>query len=104
MTENVSQIATLLSQAGAAHHEYEQNILKGEFDQNWSTWYSEYIMHHGLSDLLDAKITAAQLSQFLIQSNESHKNKNSKQSWAEYTAQKTLHQQRRLLGRNDRRL
>lgn len=86
----VTQIAALLSQAGEAHHEYEQNQLRGEYDQNWPTWYADYIIKEGLSKLLNREVSTEQLGQFLSQSNEEYKKENPSQSWADYTAGKLL--------------
>lgn len=87
--KTTTQIAALLSQAGEAHHEYEQNQL-GAYDQNWSIWYAEYIIEQGLGELLNREVNTEQLSQFLSQSSEEYKKSNSEQSWADYTAQKLL--------------
>jgi hypothetical protein len=88
--ETATQIAALLSQAGEAHHEYEQNQLGGEYDQNWSTWYADYIIEQGLGKLLNREVSTEQLSQVLSQSNEEYKKENPGQSWGDYTAQKML--------------
>jgi hypothetical protein len=33
-----------LSAAGSAHHEFEQNFLKGERDEYWAGWYAAYVL------------------------------------------------------------
>ncbi len=88
--KSTTQIAALLSQAGEAHHEYEQNQLGGEYDQNWPTWYADYIIKQGLGNLLNREVSTEQLGQFLSQSNEEYKKENPSQSWADYTAGKLL--------------
>ena len=88
--ETATQIAALLSQAGEAHHEYEQNQLGGKYDQNWPTWYAEYVIKEGLGKLLKREVNTEQLGQFLSQSNEEYQKENPSQSWAEYMAGKLL--------------
>jgi hypothetical protein len=33
-----------LSAAGSAHHEFEENFLKGERDDYWAGWYAAYVL------------------------------------------------------------
>ncbi len=33
-----------LAAAGAAHHEYEQNVLGGERDAQWAGWYAAFVL------------------------------------------------------------
>jgi len=33
-----------LSAAGSAHHEFEQNFLKGNRDEYWAGWYAAYVL------------------------------------------------------------
>ena len=86
----VEKIASLLSQAGNAHHHYEQTVLKGVYDLDWHIWYAEYALEHGLGNLLDRSLTLERLSEFLSQSNEQYERENTDRSWADYTAQKLV--------------
>ena len=36
------ELARLLKEAAEAHHDYEQQL--GEPDENWPTWYAEFIL------------------------------------------------------------
>lgn len=83
---NVTQITDLLSQAGSAHHHFEQTVLKGVYDQEWPVWYADYVIQHGLKELLPTPVTVEQLSQFLRDNYEVYRQENSKLGWAEYTA------------------
>lgn len=42
-----------LSTAGRAHHDYEQNVLKGVHDELWPGFYAAYVLGR-LGDLLPA--------------------------------------------------
>jgi hypothetical protein len=83
----VVQIAKLLSEAGSAHHHFEQTVLKGVYDQEWPAWYADYVIQHGLGELLASPVTVEQLSRFLAENYELYKKENSKLGWADYTAQ-----------------
>ncbi|MFN8456324.1 MAG: hypothetical protein U0401_16925 [Anaerolineae bacterium] len=86
----VNQIAQLLSQAGSAHHVFEQTVLKGVYDQEWPHWYAEYVVEHGLGQLLEREVTVEQVSRFFTENYEVYKKENSVLGWADYTAQHML--------------
>lgn len=83
---NVTQITHLLVQAGSAHHHFEQTVLKGVYDQEWPAWYADYVIQHGLAELLSTPVTVEQLTHFLAENYEVYKQENSGLGWAEYTA------------------
>jgi hypothetical protein len=85
--EIITKIANLLSQAGSAHHHFEQTVLKGIYDQEWPAWYADHVIQHGLGELLPGPVTVEQLSRFLSENYEVYKRENSKLGWADYTAQ-----------------
>jgi hypothetical protein len=89
-TNQVIQIATLLSQAGSAHHHFEQTILKGIYDQEWPAWYADYLVQHGLAEMLSTPVAVELLSHFLAENYELYKRENSKLGWADYTAQQLV--------------
>lgn len=86
-TNKITQITALLSQAGSAHHHFEQTVLKGVYDQEWPAWYADYVIQHGLGELLSTPVTVEPLAQFLAEDYEVYKRENSKLDWADYTAQ-----------------
>ena len=85
--ETITKIADLLLRAGSAHHHFEQTVLKGVYDQEWPTWYADYIIAHGLGELLPTPVTVEPLGRFLAENYEVYKRENSKQGWADFTAQ-----------------
>ncbi len=88
MTLDVARIAKLLTQAGTAHHEYEQTQLRGKTDAAWADWYADFLVTHGVRDIVGATVTPRQLSVGLAQATESHKKEHTGLAWAEYTAAK----------------
>jgi len=37
-------IDAALRAAGAAHHDYESNVLNGQRDEQWAGWYAAYTL------------------------------------------------------------
>jgi hypothetical protein len=101
MTLNiVREISSLLTQAGMAHHEYEQNILKGVYDRDWARWYADYALTNGLNRLLNTSLTLEQLTQLLVQTSSQYEAENPAQSWSDYTAEKIYSSL--VIGTNDK--
>lgn len=90
MTRDIGGIVNLLSQASTAHHHYEQTELNGVFDQDWATWYAQYVVKHDLQQFIGTQVPTDRLSQLLAQSTESHKQEKSEKSWADYIALKIV--------------
>jgi hypothetical protein len=38
------QLHEALAAAGAAHHDYETNFLKGVRDEQWAGWYAAFVV------------------------------------------------------------
>lgn len=87
-SKTIEEISSLLSQAGMAHHEYEQNILKGVYDRDWAIWYADYALANGFNRLLNTSLTVEQLTQLLIQTNSQYEAETLTQNWSDYTAEK----------------
>ena len=85
---HVKQIANLLSLASSAHHTYEKTILQGVYDQEWSVWYANFIIKHGLPGLLGRMPEASRLGQYLSEIYETYEQAGSTQHWTDYTARK----------------
>jgi hypothetical protein len=84
------QVESLLIQAEEAHGQYEQTILHGVYDQDWSTWYASYVIEQGIEKVLNSPFSREQLSQFLSQSYEQYTAEQSQKTWAAYTAHKLV--------------
>ena len=39
-----SELAAALKAAGSAHHEYEQSVLNGVFDEQWPMFYAAFVL------------------------------------------------------------
>jgi hypothetical protein len=84
------QVESLLIQAEQAHGQYEQTVLNGVYDQDWSIWYANYVIDQGMKKVLEMSFSGEQLSQFLSQNYEQYKAEQSQKTWAAYTAQKLV--------------
>lgn len=87
---SVKEIEDLLSQAGGAHHIFEQTTLKGVYDKEWPTWYAQWSIEHGLNTLLGSSWNIEDLAKALDEINERHKKSAAGLSWAEFTAQELM--------------
>ncbi len=38
------ELAAALKAAGSAHHEYEQTVLSGVFDEHWPMFYAAFVL------------------------------------------------------------
>jgi uncharacterized protein len=63
-----SDLAEVLSAAGSAHHEYEQNALNGVRDELWAGFYASYVLGR-LGDFTTASRLAALLDEVDVPSN-----------------------------------
>jgi steroid delta-isomerase-like uncharacterized protein len=80
------QIAALLSETGAAHGVYEEGELNGDYDQNWPAWYADYLVAHGLDDLIGEPVTIEQLGRLLKQYDQDYRRDRPGDSWPAYYA------------------
>ena len=63
--ERTDAIDDLLVRAEQAHGAYEAEELNGVYDQAWPRWYAEYVVEHGLSDLLGREADPRRVATFL---------------------------------------
>lgn len=83
---NHERISKLLSQAAAAHHVFEETVLKGVPDQEWPDWYAAYVIENRMNELLPQPVAVPQLGQFLAESNQRYEQAGKPGTWAEFTA------------------
>jgi len=75
----LKEIKEVLKEAGRVHHDYEENILGGEFDKNWSGWYAAFIIGR-----LPGIGSPTKLTRLLKEASEEHKKKNQDTDWIEF--------------------
>lgn len=56
-----AELVKALQAAGAAHHDFEVNALRGIHDEQWSGWYAAYVLGR-LGDFVTPTILAGWLS------------------------------------------
>jgi len=88
--EKVKLISDLLDQTNSAHHTFERKVLNGQRDEQWSDWYTDYLIGHGLDNLLGDKPESELLSRLLLESAEESERKRTKMTWSEFTARKIV--------------
>ncbi|MFB6246258.1 MAG: hypothetical protein ABEI74_01545, partial [Candidatus Pacearchaeota archaeon] len=73
-------------EASEKHHEYEQNFLNDEVDQNWAAWYAAYIL--GKSKELKNKINPSKLTAYLEEVASRFKGENWAERYADFVFEK----------------
>lgn len=85
--EKTALLEQLLRSASSAHGEYEEKVLNGVYDEDWSRWYAGWVVEHGLNELVAQSLGVERWSQILSELNEQYKQTDQQQSWAAFTAQ-----------------
>lgn len=61
----IDAVTTLLTEAESAHGTYEAMDLGGVYDRDWASWYAEYMIEHGLDDIVGHPTPLDRLAPFL---------------------------------------
>lgn len=89
-SERVKLVSDLLVQTDSAHHTFERKVLNGERDEQWSDWYTDYLIGHGLDNLLGNEVASDLLSRLLLESAEETRRNRIKTTWVQFTARKIV--------------
>lgn len=83
-----TRLTELLNEAQRAHGTYEATELNGVFDEAWPQWYAEYMVDHGLADIVGRYVTAEQAADHLASAYAEYDRTDPKPdtTWAEYVA------------------
>ena len=84
------EIKHLLIQTAQNHHQYQESQLGGKYNINWSTWYAEYLLAHGLSEVWGREITQADLAELLNQLDEEYSAEEREENWPTFYANKMV--------------
>jgi hypothetical protein len=87
-SERHSRLQALLTEAEAAHGEYETTELQGVYDQDWPRWYARYAVDHGIGDIVGHAVTADALATILARSWDEFQQTDRADPWASYTARR----------------
>jgi len=88
--DTTSDIAFLLSEAVAAHEQYERAVLRGRRDTDLYEWCAEHAMANGLATLLDYDITQEEVGEMLRFIDDEYRQVDSQPPWAEFAAQRLV--------------
>lgn len=58
----MEELTEALEAAGAAHHEYEETVLKGERHEEWAAFYAAYVLGR-LGDFAPASVLTRWLTE-----------------------------------------
>ncbi|MCH7662763.1 MAG: hypothetical protein IH859_02710 [Chloroflexi bacterium] len=85
-----NEIKHLLIQTVQNHHQYQESHLGGKYNTDWSSWYAEYLLEHGLSGLWGREITQAELAELLNKLDEEYNAEEREGSWPTFYANKMV--------------
>ncbi len=76
-------LKTVLEEAATYHHEYEDNVLGGTFDEAWADWYGAFLV--GKIDQLRKPSIVTQALQWAADMHEREPNQD--MPWSEFYAE-----------------
>jgi hypothetical protein len=83
---DVEQIADLLVATQWAHHQHQERDLGGRYSYEWPAWYADYLLDHGLPELLGRPLEKESLARFLAEVDKKHQAENPGQDWPVFYA------------------
>ena len=86
----VQRVRALLAEAGNAHHDFEQNELKGVEDQDWPAWYAKYLLAHGLHSLIGHEIGEDEVAALLQACDIAYRRDQPSEEWPDYYAERIV--------------
>ena len=83
-------LSALLAAAGRAHAQFEDEL--GGTDPDWPGWYADWLMAHGIADLLSGPVDRNRLREQLLALDKEHRAARQPAAWPEYYAAALLQQ------------
>lgn len=91
MQEQTTQrVRALLAEASNAHHDFEENVLKGVRDQDWPAWFANYCLSHGLHSLIGREMSEDELANLLQSCDADYRREQPQEEWPDYYAQRIV--------------
>ncbi|MDH3942631.1 MAG: hypothetical protein OEV06_00870 [Anaerolineae bacterium] len=84
--EKAREIKHLLVKTVQNHHEYQENQLGGDYNNDWSKWYADFLLENDLVEVWGREITAEELAATLRQLDEEYKAEEREENWPTYYA------------------
>jgi hypothetical protein len=84
------KLSELLKKAKDAHSQFEKIELGGQYDEQWSAWYADYLVTSGLVGLIGSEPDLDQLAAQLSEIAQRHQAERTAENWADYTAREIL--------------
>ncbi|HUF39532.1 MAG TPA: hypothetical protein VMN57_13485 [Anaerolineales bacterium] len=84
----IGKLVDLLIATQRAHHEHQERDLGGRYSYEWPTWYADYLLAHGLPELLGRPLEKEGLARFLADAEKRHRAEDPDQKWSVFYAQR----------------
>ena len=88
--DRTGAIRALLESAIGAHGRFVEKHLHGAYDKKWAHWYAEYVVKHGMCNVVGHPLTTEQIEEFLADTYGEFEriDPNLAEPWATYTARR----------------
>lgn len=88
--DRTGAVEALLEATMDAHGTFEEKHLKGAHDKKWAQWYAEYVVKHGMCNVVGNALTTDQLANFLAATKDEFEllEPTPTEPWATYTARR----------------
>ncbi len=90
VAEGLAKLAELLRRTQAAHHDFEIVELEGKFDEQWPSWYAQFLIDNHISQLLGHEPAMDVLNAFLEHTSKEFQAGGGHGDWAAFTARRML--------------
>ena len=90
----VKKLSQLLEEAHTERAVYEKDVLQGVWDEQWPTWYADYLFAHGILDMgiFDSQSREPQegLALLLAEADRAHQRTSPQTNWPDFYARYML--------------
>jgi len=86
----LNKLVDLLIATQWAHHEHQERDLGGRYNYGWPAWYADYLLEHGLPEMLGRPLEKESLARFLADADREHRAENPDQDWPVFYAHKMI--------------
>ncbi len=88
--DRTGAVRALLESTIQAHSEFEERHLHGAYDKRWAHWFAEYVVKHGMCNVVGHSLTTEEIEEFLADSAGEFEriDPHPAEPWATYTARR----------------
>lgn len=77
----IEDIFAIVIGTAQAHHQHQEDSLDGQYNINWSDWYSEHMIQEGINQLIGQDLKPAELKNLLLEFDQQYHEDNPDEEW-----------------------